>query len=119
MDEIFVGATDDVVVGDGDGVNAAPTGLQHVNTLQRPDIPNLVHRQRKTASDRTSGGKEVGGGDGGILWKGRTHAAHTHSRGKSELLDSLKLSISISMATHSGAIDDLTGESCWPIIRQH
>lgn len=93
MDEIFIGATDDVVVGDGNGVNAAPAGLQHVNTLQRPDIPNLANKQRKTESDRASGGKEVGrggGGDGGILWKGRTHAAHTHSRGKSELLNSLK-----------------------------
>lgn len=27
MNEIFIGATDDVVVGDGNGVNAAPTGL--------------------------------------------------------------------------------------------
>lgn len=69
MDEIFIGATDDVVVGDGNRVDAAPAGLQHVNTLQRPDIPNLAHEQRKTESDRASGRKEVGGGDVGILWK--------------------------------------------------
>lgn len=27
MDEVFIGATDDVVVGDGNGVDATPTGL--------------------------------------------------------------------------------------------
>ncbi len=47
MDEVFVSATDDVVVGDGDGVDAAPAGLQHVNTLQRPNVPNLKERRRE------------------------------------------------------------------------
>lgn len=42
MDEVFVGAADDVVVGDGDGVDAAPAGLQDVDTLQRADVPNLT-----------------------------------------------------------------------------
>ena len=43
MDEVLVGAADDVVVGDGDGVNAASAGLQDVNTVQRADIPDLKH----------------------------------------------------------------------------
>lgn len=34
MDEVFVSATDDVVVRDGDGVDAAAAGLQDVDTLQ-------------------------------------------------------------------------------------
>lgn len=46
VDEVFIGATDDVVVGDSNGVDAAPTGLQDVNTLQRADVPNLTHRQK-------------------------------------------------------------------------
>lgn len=41
VDEVFIGATDDVVVGDSNGVDAAPTGLQDMNTLQRTDVPNL------------------------------------------------------------------------------
>lgn len=52
MDEVFISATDDVVVGDGDGVDAAPAGLQDVNTLQRPDVPNLTDRERKRGSQR-------------------------------------------------------------------
>lgn len=47
VDEVFIGATDDVVVGDSNGVDAAPTGLQDMNTLQRTDVPNLTHRDRK------------------------------------------------------------------------
>lgn len=46
MDEVFISATDNVVVGDSDGVYAAPTGLQDVNTLQRADVPNLKDTQR-------------------------------------------------------------------------
>ncbi len=52
MDEVFIGATDDVVVGDGDGVDAAPAGLQDVNTLQGPDVPNLADRGRERGSQR-------------------------------------------------------------------
>lgn len=44
MDQVFVGSTDDVVVGDSDGVDAAPAGLEDVNTLQRADVPNLGGR---------------------------------------------------------------------------
>lgn len=63
VDEVLVGAADDVVVCDGDGVDAAPAGLQDVNALQRADVPNLTE-----ARDR------------GVM-------------GKSELLNSCKLSI--------------------------
>lgn len=42
MDEVLISAADDVVVGDGDGVNAAAAGLQDVDTLQRTDVPNLT-----------------------------------------------------------------------------
>lgn len=48
MDEVFIGATDDVVVGDGDGVDAAAAGLQDVNTLQRADVPNLTDREKES-----------------------------------------------------------------------
>lgn len=69
MDEVFVGATDDVVVGDGDGVDAAPTGLQDVNTLQSPDVPNLTEgeggrrrrRRRVKERQREDRGVERGG----------------------------------------------------------
>lgn len=50
VDEVFIGATDDVVVGDSNGVDAAPTGLQDMNTLQRADVPDLTHRDRKQFS---------------------------------------------------------------------
>ena len=52
MNEVFISATDDVVVGDGDGVDAAPAGLQDVNTLQRPDVPNLTERGREGERER-------------------------------------------------------------------
>lgn len=45
MDEVFVRATDDVVVGDCDGVDAAPAGLEDVNALQRADVPDLRNTQ--------------------------------------------------------------------------
>lgn len=49
MDEVFISSTDDVVVSDGDGVDAASTGLQDVNTVQRTDVPDLTdrHEDRK------------------------------------------------------------------------
>lgn len=85
MDEVFISATNDVVVGDGDGVDAAPAGLQDMNALQRPDVPNLTTRkERISESDKKKGG----GGGGVYLWKGRTPHANLHSSGKSELLDS-------------------------------
>lgn len=52
MDEILVCAADDVVIGDGDGVDAAAAGLQDVDALQRPDVPNLKRRGRKGEIDR-------------------------------------------------------------------
>lgn len=58
MDEVFISATDDVVVGDGDGVDAPPTGLQDMNTLQRPDVPNLTDRERERGSQRGLLGKK-------------------------------------------------------------
>lgn len=48
MDEVFISATDDVVVGDSNGVDAAPAGLQDVNTLQRADVPNLINTQSRS-----------------------------------------------------------------------
>lgn len=56
MDEVFIGATDDVVVGDGDGVDTATAGLQDVNTLQRSDVPNLADGERERGSQRGGGG---------------------------------------------------------------
>lgn len=53
MDEVFVSATDDVVVGDGDGVNAAAAGLKNVNAFQRTDVPDLT----KTETRGESGGR--------------------------------------------------------------
>lgn len=56
MDEVFIGATDDVVVGDGDWVDTAATGLQDMNTLQRPDVPNLTDREREADSQTGAAG---------------------------------------------------------------
>lgn len=50
MDEVLIGAADDVVVGDGDGVNAAAAGLQDVDTFQRTDVPNLTENNRNEES---------------------------------------------------------------------
>lgn len=47
MDEILIGAADDVVIGDGDGVDAAAAGLQDMDALQRADVPNLKCRERE------------------------------------------------------------------------
>lgn len=47
MDKVLIGATHDVVVGDGDGVDAAPAGLQDVDTLQGADVPNLTDRRER------------------------------------------------------------------------
>lgn len=41
MDEVLVGTTHDVVVGNGDGVDTASWCLQDVDTLQGPDVPDL------------------------------------------------------------------------------
>lgn len=51
MDEVLVGAAHDVVVGHGDGVHAASRRLQHVHTLQVPDVPDL--REMKQRQDET------------------------------------------------------------------
>lgn len=55
MNEVLIGATDDVVVGDSDGVDAASTGLQDVNTLQRADVPNLTDRERERRGRQREG----------------------------------------------------------------
>lgn len=47
MDQVLIGAADDVVVGDGDGVDAAPAGLQDVDALQGADVPNLTDGGRR------------------------------------------------------------------------
>lgn len=59
VDEVFVSAADDVVVGDGDGVDAAPAGLQDVNTLQRADVPDLINTQSRRGVG--GGGRRLGG----------------------------------------------------------
>lgn len=120
MNEVFISATDDVVVGDGDGVDAAPAGLQDVNTLQRPDVPNLTERGRESESQRVrESERAVGLKKSHFLQMGRDKGINTQvfSSGKSELLNSCKLSSFISMATHSGAIAVST-ESSWPIAMQ-
>lgn len=47
VDEVFISATDNVVVGDSNGVDTAPTGLQDMNTLQRADVPDLPRIERR------------------------------------------------------------------------
>lgn len=44
--EVLVRATNYVVVGDSNGVNAAPGGLEDVYALKRTNVPNL--RERST-----------------------------------------------------------------------
>lgn len=61
MDEVLIGATHDVVVCHGDGVDATPAGLQDVDTLQGADVPNLRNRRwggvREEHSDHRHHGK--------------------------------------------------------------
>lgn len=91
MDEILIGAADDVVIGDGDGVDAAAAGLQDVDALQRPDVPNLKHRERESKNHRGLLGGREGGNEGeGKLEEeegffGRGHP--NNNGGKSEPLD--------------------------------
>lgn len=47
VDEVLVGAAHDVVVGHGDGVHAASRCLQHMHTLQVPDVPDLRESQQR------------------------------------------------------------------------
>lgn len=58
VDEVFIGAADDVVVGDSNGVDTAPTGLQDMNTLQRADVPNLTRTDRKQFSGEKRSARE-------------------------------------------------------------
>lgn len=44
MDEVLVGATDNVVIRHGDRVDAATRRLQDVDTVEGPDVPNLWAR---------------------------------------------------------------------------
>lgn len=41
VNEILIGAADNVVVGDRNGVDAPARGLQNVHALQIPDVPDL------------------------------------------------------------------------------
>ena len=52
MDEVLVGAADDVVVGDSDGVHTAPAGLEHMDTIQGANVPDLRERQTERARER-------------------------------------------------------------------
>lgn len=54
VDKVFVSATDDVVVGDSNGVDTATAGLQDMNTFQRADVPNLTGREKRE-SERAAG----------------------------------------------------------------
>lgn len=45
MDKVLVCATDNVVVGDGNGVNAAPRGLEDMDALKRTNVPNLKEKE--------------------------------------------------------------------------
>lgn len=77
VDEVLVGAADDVVVGDGDGVDAAPAGLQDVNALQRADVPNLPHRDREREADQWEEKKKKKEKD--------VFGTHEHSRAHAQL----------------------------------
>lgn len=41
VDEVLVGAADNVVIGHGDGVDAAARRLQNVDAVEGPDVPDL------------------------------------------------------------------------------
>lgn len=56
VDEVLVSATDDVVVGDCDGVDAAPAGLEDVNTLQRADVPDLINTPGRSETEERGKG---------------------------------------------------------------
>ena len=47
MNAVFISATQDVVLGDGDAVDAATRGLQIAHTLQAIQIPHLHRGQRQ------------------------------------------------------------------------
>lgn len=52
VDEVLVSAANYVVVGDCNGVNAAPGGLEDMDALQRTNVPNLKARQREKENNR-------------------------------------------------------------------
>lgn len=41
MNEVFIGATNYMVVSDCNGIHTASRGLEHMDTLQRTDVPDL------------------------------------------------------------------------------
>lgn len=55
MDEVLVGATHDVVVCHSDGVDAASRRLQHVDTLQVADVPDLKERSEQRQDETCAG----------------------------------------------------------------
>ncbi len=46
MNEVLVGATNYMMIGDCNGVHTASRGLEHMDTLQRTDVPDLrgIHK---------------------------------------------------------------------------
>ncbi len=50
MNEVLVGATNYMMIGDCNGVHTASRGLEHMDTLQRTDVPDLRGNPQKSIS---------------------------------------------------------------------
>lgn len=50
MNEVLVGATNYMMIGDCNGVHTASRGLEHMDTLQRTDVPDLKGNPQKSIS---------------------------------------------------------------------
>ncbi len=48
MNEVLVGATNYMMIGDCNGVHTASRGLEHMDTLQRTDVPDLRGNPQKS-----------------------------------------------------------------------
>lgn len=53
MNEVLIGATNYMVVGDCNGVHTASRGLEHMHTLQRTDVPDLRGKSTQTISQKS------------------------------------------------------------------
>lgn len=53
MNEVLIGATNYMVIGDCNGVHTASRGLEHMDTLQRTDVPDLRGKSRQTISQKS------------------------------------------------------------------
>lgn len=53
MNKVLVGATNYMMIGDRNGVHAASRGLEHMDTLQRTDVPDLRGKSRQTISQKS------------------------------------------------------------------